>query len=262
MTAPVEIDVDQGLFETLLVAGGEPVELDAHLARIGQSCDLLFRLPLPPGTRDLARERAAGIPLGRLRLIVSAVAGDLRTAAIVEEIAPEIVFPAPERAAAALRTLRLSGGLGAHKWVDRAVLNRVREPEVALLLDTDYTVLEASRANVFIVRGESIATPPADGRILPGTARNALLEVAAEERIEAHREPLALDDLRNADEVFLTGSVRGLQRAGSLDGEPLPAAGEISRRLAAGLRRRWRLAGDGATAPGPAAAPPPGPLAR
>ncbi|HSK50777.1 MAG TPA: aminotransferase class IV [Solirubrobacterales bacterium] len=257
-----EIDVAQGLFETLRVAGGEPVELDAHLERIGASCEELLEAPLPPRTGELVRERAAGIPLGRLRLTVTASPSGPRAEATVAAVDPDLVFPSPEHGAAALRTLRLAGGLGAHKWVDRTALAGFQEPEVALLVDADGSVLEASRANVFAVRDGQLLTPPTDGRILPGTARGALFEVAVEAGIEVGEQRLALDDLRTADEVFLTGSVRGLQRAGSLDGEPLPPAGEISRRLAAGLKRRWRLADAAAIAPVPAAGPPPGPRAR
>jgi len=262
MAALAQIDVDQGLFETLLVAGGEPVELDAHLARIGASCGELLGAPLPPRTAELVREHAAGIALGRLRLTVTATPDGPRATASSVEVDPALVFPSPEHGAAALRTLRLTGGLGAHKWVDRTALSAIREPEVALLLDADGTVLEASRANVFAVRGDTLLTPPTDGRILPGTARRALLEVAAAEGIEAREQRLAIEDVLGAEEAFLTGSVRGLQRAGSLDGEPLPSAGEISQRLAAGLRRRWRVGDAAAAAPAPAAVPPPGPPAR
>jgi para-aminobenzoate synthetase/4-amino-4-deoxychorismate lyase len=262
MTKLAEVDVGQGLFETLLVADGEPVELDAHLDRIAASCEQLLGAPLPAGAREFARQHAAGTKLGRLRLTVTARPGGPLLEAAVAAVDPGLVFPSPESGAAALRTLRLSGGLGAHKWVDRTALGEIHEPEVALLLDADGTVLEASRANVFVVRDGAVLTPPTDGRILPGTARHALLEVAAQEGIESGERRLALDDLRGAEEVFLTGSVRGVQRAGSLDGAPLPPAGEVSRRLASGLKRRWRL-GDGvAAAPAPAASPPPGPPAR
>lgn len=257
-----EVDLAQGLFETLLVAGGEPVELDAHLERIGRSCEELLGAPLPPRTRELVRERAAGVALGRLRLTVTAAPQGPRAEATVAAVDPELVFPSPEHGAAALRTLRLAGGLGAHKWVDRTALAGFQEPEVALLVDADGSVLEVSRANVYAVRDGHVLTPPTDGRILPGTARRALFEVAAAEGIAVDEQRLSLDDLLAAEEVFLTGSVRGLQRAGSLDGEPLPPAGELSRRLAAGLRRRWHLGDAAAAAPGPAAAPPPGPPAR
>ena len=72
----------------------------------------------------------------------------------------------------------LPGGLGAHKWRDRRLLEALAGAAagaVPLLVDTDGQVLEAAYANVWIVEGEALITPPADGRILPGTTRAALL---------------------------------------------------------------------------------------
>ena len=51
-------------------------------------------------------------------------------------------------------------------------------------------MLEAAYANVWIVEGEALITPPADGRILPGTTRAALLAAdpaAREEPIDLGR---------------------------------------------------------------------------
>lgn len=76
---------------------------------------------------------------------------------------------------------------------------------VPLLVDTDGSVLEAAHANVWITEGAALITPPADGRILPGTVRAALL--AAEDR--ARQEPIDLLRLALADSVFLTSSIAG-----------------------------------------------------
>jgi para-aminobenzoate synthetase / 4-amino-4-deoxychorismate lyase len=81
-------------------------------------------------------------------------------------------------------------------------------------------------------------TPPADGRILPGIARRRVLEVAAAAGIETGEERLRLDDLR-AGEVFLAGSVRGVEPVRSVDGSALPAVDLVSRRVASDLKRRW-----------------------
>ena len=107
-----------------------------------------------------------------------------------------------------------------------------------LLVGDDGAVLEAARANVFAVFDGGLATPPVDGRILPGTARAATLELAAELGIEAAERPLTLDELHAAGEVFLTSSVRGVRPARSLDGRELPGHATTDR-LAAALRERW-----------------------
>jgi para-aminobenzoate synthetase/4-amino-4-deoxychorismate lyase len=109
------------------------------------------------------------------------------------------------------------------------------------LICDDDEALEAGWANIFAVREETLWTPPADGRILPGTARAAVLAIALESGLDAREQPLRNEDLHSAEETFLTNSVRGIEPATALDGAPLPGCGPVSRRLADALRRRWGL---------------------
>jgi uncharacterized protein YaaQ len=93
------------------------------------------------------------------------------------------------------------------KWADRALLEPTGEAApgaLPLLLDRGDTVLEASRANVFIVRDGGLATPPADGRILPGITRARVIEIAGNAGVEVREVDLALTDLLGAEEAFLT----------------------------------------------------------
>jgi para-aminobenzoate synthetase / 4-amino-4-deoxychorismate lyase len=108
-----------------------------------------------------------------------------------------------------------------------------------LLLDEEGSVLEASRANVFAVRDGVLLTPPLDGRILPGVTRMRAIELAGELGIEARKVTLSLGDLLSADEVFLTGSVRGIEPVGAIDGTALAAGGNVTSELSAELQRTW-----------------------
>ena len=109
-----------------------------------------------------------------------------------------------------------------------------------LVCDRAGEVLEAGRANLFAAHSQALVTPAADGRILPGTARAATIAIARAAGIEVREQRLFHDDLFAADEVFLTGSVRGIEPVRSLDGTDLPPAAALSGRIAAELRRRWR----------------------
>jgi len=251
-------DPAQGLFETLLVCAGEPVELDAHLDRLAASLAALFGAELPPGVAEDVRARARGTGLGRMRIRV----GPEGTAATLEseDVDPADFFPSGERGAN-LRSLTRAGGLGRHKWADRRLLGEVAGGPVALLVDRG-EVLEAGRANVFVAVGSALFTPADDGRILPGIARSGAIVAARAAGIEVSERALGRDELLAAEEVFLTGSVRGVEPARTLDGVPLPGAGPLSRRVGEGLRRRWLHGPSVAAAPAPAAAPRPGPLVR
>ncbi len=248
-----------GLFETLLIFNGEPVELDAHLDRIAASLATIFGADLPPRLAEDVRGRAQGMALGRMRVTVDprGTAATLAT----ENVDAADLFPAWERAAA-LQSLPCDGGLGPHKWADRRPLGRAEERTVPLLIDRGEEVLEAGRASVFVARSGTLFTPAADGRILPGIARAGAIAAAHDAGIAVAEGPLAKADLLDADEVFLTGSVRGVEPARSLDGLPLASAGGLSRRVGEKLRQRWLAAPIAAAAPAPAAAPQPGPPVR
>lgn len=241
MSRPPAPDPRRGLYETVLVADGGPVELERHLNRLAVSVRELFAAELPatlPG--DVARA-ADELELGRLRIDVEPDGeGGLRHSITATAIDPSAFFADWEHGEA-LRSVVAAGWWGAHKWSDRGWLEATEAAlgeEVPLLVDAEGLVLEGGRANLFVVADGGLATPPADGRILPGTARAATLEIAAELGIAASERSLTLADLGAADEVFLTSSVKGLRPVRYLDGEELHR-GELTERLAAELRRRW-----------------------
>jgi branched-subunit amino acid aminotransferase/4-amino-4-deoxychorismate lyase len=233
-------DPSRGLFETLLVLEEQPVALGRHLERLGRSARELFGVELPPQLAADAVGACHGIVLGRLRVDLTIEDGEVGWETAVKTVDADEFFPPWERGAS-LRSVDAAQWSGAHKLADRDWLER-KEQElgeaVPLLIGAGGAVLEAGRANVFAVLDGALATPPLDGRILPGTARAATVELASELGIEVAARPLTVADLRRSGEVFLTSSVRGIRPARSLDGAELPGH-ETSDRLAEALRRRW-----------------------
>lgn len=231
------------MFETILVFEDRPVELEAHLRRLTASVRTLYDQELPAGVREQVLVSCRGGWLGRLRLTVEPDrAGDLHSSIVVAPFDPNNVFPTGPFATA-LRSFFVDRGYGAHKWADREMLVRAEAsagPGAApLLVEEDGTVLEGSRANVFAVVERAIVTPPLDSEILPGVARAGVIAVAEELGFELREERLELDQLRGADEAFMTNALRGVEPVKELDGEPIPSDGPITTALAAGLRQRW-----------------------
>jgi para-aminobenzoate synthetase/4-amino-4-deoxychorismate lyase len=237
MTARRKPDPSQGIFETMLVVRGAPVAREAHLSRLEASLSAVYGARLPAQARRLVAERAEGLELGRVRLTFVSDGGiEVESG----EIDRSLHFP--ERPIA-LRSHSVSGGLGCHKWADRADLPSTSPGEAALLVDGD-EVLEADRANVFAVRKGTVFTPPLDGRILPGVTRATTIELARGEGVEVVEGPLTLEELRQAEEVFLTNSIRGIESIGAVDGAALESETPLTRLLAAALKSRWEKAND------------------
>jgi para-aminobenzoate synthetase/4-amino-4-deoxychorismate lyase len=237
-------DPARGVFETLLVVDGRPIELEAHLDRLATSVRELFGAPamarvIGPA-RALVEARAGELAqpgsdasLARLRLtLIPNDHGKLNLAVATADVDPATVFPGGNRGPR-LTPVTITGGLGAHKWADRRLLDQAAaalDGALPLIVDADGSALEAERANIFLVRDGVLATPPSDGRILPGVGRARVLEIAGEQGVGVAERPLALADLEDADELFLTGSVRGV--------EPV-RTGPIAARIAETLRGRW-----------------------
>ena len=198
-----------GVFTSLVVTDGRTRGLAAHLDRLAASVARLYAKDLPASLpADLAR-CLAGRPTGRLRITVRPVGGPLQATV---EVVP--LTPPPD--AVTLRPVTVSGGIGAHKYRDRRLLAALTRQaclapgEQLLLTDDTGELLETDRANLFAVADGVLLTPPADGRLLPGTTRAAIIQAAHDSGIKVGFKPLTLDQLQAASEVFVTNAVAGI----------------------------------------------------
>src|SRR6185436_2752372 len=90
-------DPTRGVFETLLVHDGQPVEVDAHLERLAESVSALFGVELPLDSGRAIAEGARKVRRGRLRLTVVPRAGRMETAISIAELDAVEVFPPASR---------------------------------------------------------------------------------------------------------------------------------------------------------------------
>lgn len=110
----------------------------------------------------------------------------------------------------------------------------------AITLNRHGEVAEGYGANLFVVRGTHVSTPPADADILPGITRATLLSfLLAQPDLQVFEEPIATSDLAGADEVFLCGTGMEIQPIGSLEGAAIGdgrGAGPVVTRVAGWYR--------------------------
>ncbi|MBU7320702.1 D-amino-acid transaminase [Paenibacillus oleatilyticus] len=94
-------------------------------------------------------------------------------------------------------------------------------------------VTECSASNVMIVKQGAVITHPADNLILHGITRAVALRLARELGIPVAETPFTLDDLRQADEAFVTGTTIEVTPVISVDGLPVATGnpGPITRVL-------------------------------
>jgi len=90
----------------------------------------------------------------------------------------------------------------------------------AVMLDSLGAVAECTGANLFIVVGDTLVTPTTRAA-LPGITRRTVLEIAAEEGIDAVERDIWPSELHAADGAFVCGSGAGVVPIGSFDGRPV-----------------------------------------
>ena len=247
-----EPDPQLGIFETILLIDGTAVELDAHLYRMETSALALYRRPLPPEARQMADSAARSWRgLGRLRLsVLPRDDGGLELEVETEVVEHDFRGAVVDRGTT-LVPVWTSGGLGAHKWRDRSGPADRQGPVGAgeiLLVDHTGEVLGAGRANLFVVDRCTLVTPRADGRLLLGVTRAKVLQIARSLHVPTAIESLPFDRLLEAEEVFLTGSIRGVEPVCACGGLASWSVGPVTLRLREALARAWLGAvGQGVT---------------
>jgi para-aminobenzoate synthetase / 4-amino-4-deoxychorismate lyase len=208
-------DLTLGVFETVLVRDGCVQALDQHLSRLSASVAECYGASLPDDVDRRVRSEVGRLS-GTHRVRVSAIGATIT-------IDSEPVSAPPTHELVQLTPIMVSGGLGPHKWCDRRLLKALSaDGAVPLLLDDGDELLEAAWANVWIIEGRRIVTPPTDGRVLPGVTRAMLLGLAGEIGVSAAVEPISLARARRAQAIFLTSAIRHAVGA-AIAGDPPPA---------------------------------------
>jgi branched-chain amino acid aminotransferase len=90
-------------------------------------------------------------------------------------------------------------------------------------------VTEASTSNLFARLDGAWCTPPCEAGILRGVTRNLLIDFLRRRGETVREADMTLDDLRRADALFLSSTLRDVGAATHLDGEPMPTGPELER---------------------------------
>ena len=232
------------VYETLRTYGGRPFALDRHLGRLRRSAAGLG-IALPLSDEELARRlgallAAAGNPESYIRLMVTRGVGEVsyrfervQGPTVVMLAKPYEPLP-PERYASGVALALVAVRRNAPQALDPALktcnlLNNVlatREAQArgafeAVMLNERGEVAEGAGSNVFVVHEGRLLTPPLQAGILAGITREVVLELCPELGQPVSVEPLRVQDLLRADEIFVTSTLKEVVGAATLDGRPI-----------------------------------------
>ncbi|GAA2931221.1 aminotransferase class IV [Streptomyces mexicanus] len=233
------LTVGDGIFETVKAVDGKPFALTRHLQRLTRSAR---GLGLPDPDHDEVRRACAAVleanpmPLGRLRITftgghgpLGSDRGDQGTTLVVAlgettrrpDSTAVVTVPWTRNERGALTGLKTTSY--AENVVALAHAHRHGASE-ALFGNTAGRLCEGTGSNVFVVLDGEIHTPPLASGCLAGVTRALAIEWTG-----AKETDLPLDVLREAEEVFLTSTLRDIQAVHRVDDRELPGtAGPVT----------------------------------
>ena len=240
-----------GIYEVIRVFAGQPFELERHLDRLERSAAAI-QLTLEPSAEEIGQ---IGLDLidrneaDEAQIYIQVTRGVApRNHAIPTSAEPTTlvaVRPALSPPADLLRSGAAAITVPDDRWarcdvkviaLTANVLARSKAVEAGAyeaIFVRDGYITDAASCNVFAVFGATLTTAPCSNQILWGITREVVLEQAREDGIDAQEASFRVEQLREADEIFVTGTSSGIVPIVTLDGATIGngRVGPVTRRL-------------------------------
>jgi branched-chain amino acid aminotransferase len=227
-----------GVFEVIRVYDGRPFAFEEHMRRLERSAaNLRLELDLEAVRADAHRllaQAGTGPDHQALRIVLTRGG---RRLLMTEQLAP-----LPEHARLMTVTFaptRILDGIKSLSYASNMLASRLaRESgfDEALLVTPHGRVLEAPTSSIFWIKDGVILTPPLDDHILASITRALVLDVTG-----GQERSCALEDLEQADEIFLASTIREVLSVTAVDEHELEPDGPVTRRTAEAVGARIRL---------------------
>ncbi|ANC78066.1 MAG: branched-chain-amino-acid transaminase [Bacillota bacterium] len=252
-----------GVFEGIRVYNGNVYRLDEHLQRLYESAQSIM-LTIPHTKEELTDIIVQTLQKNKyrdayIRLVISRGKGNLGldpftcgqpgVIVIAEQLAlfPKKLYETGlEIITVASRRNRpdvLSPKVKSLNYLNNILVKieaSLAGVSEALMLNDQGYVAEGSADNVFIIKGNTIKTPPGYLGALEGITRNAIVEIARAQGYNMVEEPFTRHDVYVADEVFLTGTAAEVIAVVKVDGRVIGngAPGEHTNKLLKSFREK------------------------
>ncbi|MDX9940874.1 MAG: aminotransferase class IV [Bacteroidales bacterium] len=224
-----------GLFETIRVESGKILWAERHFKRLVRSAKLL-KLDLPAGYGQesfsgdilkLCRENHGAGEAVRVRFSLfrheggfykpdSGLADYLVETSLLKNNFYRLnargllvdVFEDYYKPCHGLSTVKSSSAL---IYVMAGIYCKEKGLDDCLLINDERLLAEATSSNLFLVKDQRLITPSLDQGCVEGVMRAVIIDLARTHGIQVAERPIEPFELPEADEVFLTNAISGLQ---------------------------------------------------
>ena len=217
-----------GVYEVVRIYNTKPFTLDPHLSRLARSAEGV-KIALPIAREELAAQIRRFISDRKVRdgylylqLTRGAAPRDHRfpkqpRATLLFYVKPLGPAPIPGDGEG-LKLLPVEDERWKRCWIKCiALIANVLAKNEAVSTGYDEAVFvsgdiasEGATSNLFAVIGGKLITHPVGSKVLPGITRAVILECAVKLGVEVEERPLRIEEVRRADEVFISSTTREL----------------------------------------------------
>jgi len=210
-----------GLFETTKILKGKPVFIKEHVRRIVNSSKNIWgKYPDPETIISASVLVSSELEIGMLRIFLVEDNLNFHIFLLTDD------FPYSKTSNLTIQILpyernpnSFSSGLKPISYFENVVLReRLKRENIdeGIFLSGGF-IAEGTRTNIFWVKDGKIFTPPLNLGILSGITRSKTIVICKEKlSIEVSEEFVKPEDIMDADEVFLSGSVLGVGSVGKI----------------------------------------------
>ena len=96
-------------------------------------------------------------------------------------------------------------------YVLAAIFAKEKKIDDCIILNTEGNVTDSISSNVFIIKKDTLITPPLSDGCMDGVMRKNILKACKGKKIKTSEKSIRIEDLLNADEVFLSNAIDGIR---------------------------------------------------
>ncbi len=233
-----------GIFEGIRAYNGRVFKLVEHIDRLYYSAKAIA-LNIPISKEEMIKATAETCKINNLsdayiRLVVTRGVGDLGlnpnncTVPQIIIIASSIKLYPEQYYTEGMSLITVPTTRNHHNAINPAIkslnyLNNILAKieahnagaEEAIMLNSQGYVAECTGDNIFIIKGNTLITPPLSAGALYGITRGTVIDIAKEIGMDIQEPDLTRYDVYNADECFITGSAAELVPIVKVDGRQI-----------------------------------------
>jgi len=225
-----------GIFETTLFSSGKPVFWQEHMNRLQEGIETLkisdstdfSANHLLKDILELAEKNKATNAIVRIQIFRGAGRLSQNSSAVymIEMHAYSDVIEKESLSLTIYRDAIKTYDKFSHlkhcnylPYVMGALYAREKGFDEALIKNAQDKICDSTRANIFIIKENEIYTPSLNEGCIAGIFRTLLIKQLPALGFNINELPIEESFLMNADEIFMTNSVRGIMPVGSIDGK-------------------------------------------